>query len=950
VGTFLLLDGHSLAYRAWFALQDAALATSSGQDTTAVFGFVSMTTRLLTDWQPTGMAAALDAPGPTFRDEISSVYKAGRTAAPEAFHSQIELVRKFLQLLGVPVLTVPGYEADDVLATLATQLRDAGEDVIVVTGDRDTYQLVEDPHVRVLYNRRGVTDYVLYDEAGIAERTGVAPPRYPLLAALRGDTSDNLPGVPGVGEKTAAKLVNTYLDIDEIYAHLGELTPKLRESMAANEAQVRQNLQMIPLVRDVPLECVVPDDLRFGGWDADGLTELLGFLEMRAPRDRLFDALDKLGAGTPLDLGADKSPGGGADAVEIGPLRRPADAPEAVELLSELAARHTSVIVEPDWTGLAGRSELAGLAILAASGEGAPDPAPGEGEPDPAPGSAETDSPPGDGGADLGGDARSRYESYWLDGELLAGEGVAPALAALLAVGGGGFSAHRAKELMRWMGTRFGLDPTGLDLDLAVASYIVDPAAGQSPLEELARHAGLGDAASPQGSAPQGQLGFDLGGGEAVDRAEAAAARAAVVAAIVPHLRAELTATGLDRLYDEIERPLVRVLARMEAAGIGVGLERLHEIHDELTSEASRLELEVQELAGEKFNVNSTQQLRTILYERLGLTPSRKTKTGYSTDATALERLRGTHPVVDALLRYREVEKLRSTGDTLLAEVAADGRIHASFGQTVARTGRLSSDQPNLHNIPVRTDEGRRFREAFVPAPGTELLVADYNQIELRVIAHLADDPGLVEAFTAGIDIHNATASRVFSVPPEQVTLAQRSKAKMISYGLAYGMEAYGLSTRLAIPVEEAAVILDQYFAAFPAVRAYMDRTVAETRLRGYTETLFGRRRFIPELDSSNYRIRQAAERQAMNAGIQGLAADIFKVALVRLDSALDAGGFQSRIVLQVHDEVLLEVPEHERTAVGEITVGTMRGACDLRVPLEVNVAWGHSWAEAKGG
>jgi DNA polymerase-1 len=936
VGTFLLLDGHSLAYRAWFALQDAALATSSGQDTTAVFGFVSMTTRLLSDWQPTGMAAALDTPEPTFRDEISSVYKAGRTPAPEAFHSQIELVRKFLELLGVPVVTVPGYEADDVLATLATKLRDAGEDVIVVTGDRDTYQLVEDPHVRVLYNRRGVTDYVLYDEAGIVERTGVLPPRYPLLAALRGDTSDNLPGVPGVGEKTAAKLVNTYLDIDAIYSHLGELTPKLRESMAANEAQVRQNLQMIPLVRDVPLECDVPDDLRFGGWDAAGLRDLFDFLEMRAPRDRLFDALDKLGAAAALGTRRDATEGATdrSGALDVAPLKRPADAAAAVELLSELAARHTSVVVEPDWTGAPGRSELAGIALLAATGQGG------------------ADNGPADEAADdtNATEPVTSFESYWLEGDLLTGEGVAPALAGVLAAGGGGFSAHRAKELMRWMGTRFGLDPTGLDLDLAVASYIVDPAAGQSPLEALARHAGLGDASSPQGSEAQGQLGFDLGGGEAVDRADAAAGRAALVAAIVPHLRAELIATGLDRLYDEIERPLVRVLARMEAAGIGVGLERLGEIHEELTSEATRLELEVQELAGEKFNVNSTQQLRTILYERLGLTPSRKTKTGYSTDATALERLRGTHPVVDALLRYREVEKLRSTGDTLLAEVAADGRIHASFGQTVARTGRLSSDQPNLHNIPVRTEEGRRFREAFVPAPGTELLVADYNQIELRVIAHLANDPGLVEAFTAGIDIHNATASRVFAVPPAEVTVAQRSKAKMISYGLAYGMEAYGLSTRLAIPVEEAAVILDQYFVAFPAVRAYMDRTVAETRVRGYTETLFGRRRFIPELDSSNYRIRQAAERQAMNAGIQGLAADIFKVALVRLDSALDAGGFASRIVLQVHDEVLLEVPEHERTAVGEITVGTMRGACELRVPLEVNVAWGHSWAEAKGG
>jgi DNA polymerase-1 len=464
-------------------------------------------------------------------------------------------------------------------------------------------------------------------------------------------------------------------------------------------------------------------------------------------------------------------------------------------------------------------------------------------------------------------------------------------------------------------------------------------------LEDLAlRYAGL-DLRGPD-APPAGQL--DLGGGP--DAAEEAARRAVAVAILVEPLGAALSARGLSPLYDEIERPLVRVLARMEEVGVRVDEDELRRLATALATETHRLELEIQELAGEPFLVNSTKQLREVLFGKLGLAPQKKIKTGFSTDAQSLEKLRGQHPIIEALLRYREVEKLRSTyGEALLAEVAADGRIHATFNQTVARTGRLSSDQPNLHNIPVRSEEGRQFRRCFIPAAGCRFLVADYNQIELRVIAHLAEDPGLIEAFTSGTDIHNVTASRVFGVPPTDVTLAMRSKAKMVSYGLAYGMESYGLAQRLAIAVDEASEILRAYFDAFPNVRDYMERVVAEARSRGYTETLFGRRRQIPELASGNYRIRQAGERQAMNAGIQGLAADIFKVALVRLDGRVAEAGLASRLVLQVHDEVILEVPpdeEHEATA---IVLGAMQGAAELRVPLAVNLSWGSTWADAKG-
>ncbi|HWC12933.1 MAG TPA: DNA polymerase, partial [Acidimicrobiales bacterium] len=535
--------------------------------------------------------------------------------------------------------------------------------------------------------------------------------------------------------------------------------------------------------------------------------------------------------------------------------------------------------------------------------------------------------------------------AWWISGDLIEREQGKAALRDLLAESGPPLQVHDAKALMRGL-DRLGLDVRSLDLDTAIAAYLVDPAEAQYVLDDLAlRYLGL-EVRSPD-APPPGQL--DLAG-TAADPAEQAARHAVAVARLAPTLAGVLESRGLRLLYEDVERPLVRVLARMEKVGVRVDAEQLRGLHEGLVAEGRELEVHIQELAGEPFKVNSTPQLRAVLFDRLGLQPQKKTKTGFSTDAASLEKLRGQHPIIEPLLRYREVEKLRSTyGESLLAEVGPDGRIHATFNQTVARTGRLSSDRPNLHNIPIRTEEGRRIRAAFIPSEGCRFLVADYNQIELRVIAHLAEDPGLIEAFASGQDIHRATAARLFGVDPGAVSVGQRSKAKMVSYGLAYGMEAYGLGQRLGIPTEEAAEILAAYFRAFPSVRSYMERTVAEARDRGYTETLFGRRRQIPELSSGNYRLRQAGERQAMNAGIQGLAADIFKVALVRLDRSLEEAGLDSRLVLQVHDEVILEVPPAEEDQVTGLTLDAMRGACDLSVPLEVNLSWGGSWADAKG-
>ena len=894
----MLIDGNSLTYRAFFALP-TDMATASGQVTNAVFGFTSMLVNLLRDQRPDHLAVVFDRSEPTFRHEALDSYKGNRDATPDLLRQQMGIVREVVEALAVPVLDLAGFEADDIIATLAREAERRGDDVIIVTGDRDSYQLVRDPHVRVLYNKRGVSDYALYDEAGIFERTGVRPADYVEYAALRGDPSDNLPGVPGVGEKTAAKLVNQYGGIDGIYAHLDELTPKLRQNLAENEDKARINVELMKLRDDAPVT-VDPDSLEIGSYDIDTVRRLFDFLEFRQLFDRLVEVL---GAGDAAAAGA-AAAGGRVLEAERTDL---ASGRDAIAALKAIGAGTGPLAIAAAWVGEEGRSELEGLAVV-------------------------TDASVG--------------EVAWFPAGVLAEPKVATAVTDLFASGGRPLVAHGAKEVMRGLDA-FGIDVRSLALDTMIAAYLIDPAESRYALDDLLER--WCDARLPSDEGDNdGRLDFD--GADAGVAAQRAARRALAVDALAAPLTDVLVARGLDRLNAEIEVPLVRVLARMEILGVGVDADELRRLRDDLIGRCDELRDLIWADAGEEFNVNSTVKLREILFDRLGLTPQKKTKTGYSTDAATLEKLLGEHPIIEHLLAYREVEKLRSTyGEGLLAEIAPDGRIHATFNQTVARTGRLSSDRPNLHNIPVRSESGRAFRRAFVPAEGYTFLIADYNQIELRCIAHLAEDPGLIEAFEAGRDIHNATAARVFDVEPDAVTIDQRSKAKMVSYGLAYGMEAYGLAQRLAIPVGEAQTILDAYFAAFPAVRDYMDRTVTEARERGYTETLFGRRRQIPELASSNFRIRQAGERQAMNAGIQGLAADIFKVALVRLDAGLEAAGGASRLILQVHDEVICEVPPSELDSTTAIVLDAMQHAFDLRVPLDVNLSSGDSWAAAKG-
>ena len=879
--TILVLDGNSLTYRAFFGLP-TDMVTAGGQVTNAVYGFVSMLSLMLKEHRPAGLVVAFDRSEPTFRHEAEPTYKAQRESAPEILRQQLGIVREVLSALGVTVLELAGFEADDLIATAVDRSVAAGFDAIVVTGDRDSYQLVADPHVKVLYNRRGVTDYVLFDEAGIVAKTGVTPAQYPAYAALRGDPSDNLPGVPGVGEKTAAKLVSTYGGLDGIFAHVADQTPKLREALTANEALARRNEELMTLRHDAPVE-FDPGSAGIEPRIAE-LRRLFDFLEFKTLGTRVLDVLSSLGVlgDTPpenLDTTRD---------LEIEVVEASVD--DLLVALEDVA----SVDLEGLWVGTPGRSPLVGLAIADGTGR-----------------------------------------VHWTPVSLLGDPRLGECLPRLQARG------HDVKPLWRSL-LDLGVEPPVLIFDTAIAAYLLDPGSASSIEALLLEHT---DRRLPADATPLGEL--DLGG---VDETVAVCRRAAAVEFVVPVLTDALERTGMAALYADVENPLVEVLARMESVGVAVDVEKLREISNRLTSETEVLGRRLQDLAGGPFNPNSPAQLARILFEDKGLTPPKKTKTGYSTDAATLEKLRDEWPeFIDSLLEYRELEKLRGTyGEGLLGEVAADGRIHATFQQTVARTGRLSSEHPNLHNIPVRTERGREFRDAFVPAVDFEFLVADYNQIELRCIAHLAEDPGLIDAFTSGRDVHRATAAQVFGVEESEVTADQRSYAKMVSYGLAYGMEAFGLAQRLSVPVSEAQSILDAYFTAFPNVHAYMERTVAEARDRGYTETLFGRRRPIPELQNANFRIRQAGERQAMNAGIQGLAADIFKVALVRIERALRESGGSSRLVLQVHDEVLVEVHRSERESVGPLVLDIMRSAAALRVPLDVNYAWGPSWGAAK--
>ena len=830
----VLLDGMSLAFRAFFALS-TDIKTSEGLVTNALHGFASMLHSLIRSQSPRALAVAFDLPGGTFRDALTEDYKGGRAETPVEIEHQFDLIRGLCVALHIPVLGVPQYEADDVLATLASWGRDEQIPVVVVTGDRDAFQLVEDPYVKVLYNRRGVSDYSLYDEAGIFERCGIEASRYPLLAALRGDASDNLPGVPGVGEKTAAKLFAKYRDFDELYAHLDELTPKLRENLALYEGRARNNEKVMELVRDVPLDFTL-HDITLGGWNRAEVAAFFERFEMKSVRTR-FEKLMSEGL-----LGAPEA-------------NHPLDPhPLEVRALSALRRESSLDAVLNGAESIVVSYAHARVAVL---------------------------------------DPLRRTVVVVDEDEFLQRAGG-------IAVGG-----HDLKELFRH-GCEQDHELREPADDTTIMAFLVDATSGHYELADVV-HRFLGETIAP--NAPTL---FDAPSDD-----ETLLRDVELIARLREHLRGDIARWELTFIYEQVELPLVAVLGRMEARGVRVDVAMLRTIFEEFTDEAARLDAQIQKTAGHEFKVNSPQQLQTVLFDELGLTRGKKIKSGFSTDAASLEAIADEHKIVAMILRYREVEKLRSTyGAPLLDSVGSDGRIHALFNQTVARTGRLSSENPNLHNIPVRSQEGRRLRYAFVPSEGWELAVADYNQIELRILAHLSQDSGLFAAFASNEDVHRTIAASVFAVGASDVTHEQREQAKAVSYGLAYGMEAFGLSRRLGVPVSAAKEIMDKYFAGFPSLRAYMDSTIKEIRNKGYSRTEFGRIRPFPDLATAVGPQRQAAERQAMNAGIQGLAADIFKSALVRLDRRLVSERLEARLILQVHDEVLVESPVAEKPQV----------------------------------
>jgi DNA polymerase-1 len=873
--TLALLDGHSLAYRAFYALP-SDLATSSGQVTNAVFGFTSMLIKLLGDEHPDAVAVAWDVRGPTFRKEMYPDYKAQREAPPDLFASQLPLIDEVLEALEIEQLRAPGFEADDVIATLATQAAAEGWRVIVVTGDRDAFQL-SSSEITVLYTRRGISDNVLATPEWIEERYGITPGQYLDYAALRGDNSDNLPGIPGVGDKTASRLIREYGSVAGVFDHVEAQTPKLRENLETHREQAYLNRELMALVYDVPIdaggEVVVFDDFTLKEWDHDRVRAVFDGLAFRTLWDRLLEL-------------------GGQAAVE-----------------TEVLNVEVRTVTEP--SGLpVGKDPL-------------------------------TIDEVHDGGEFTGLMVADGNDGVFVPGEHLD--------AASAVANERGIVAHDAKPLVR----RFieaGLEPPRVAFDTAMAAYVINPAQRTPDLDELAhRELGLSVSAAEEAAADS-QGAFDFDESATGPDLEAHARRAVATARLVEPLRAQVEARGGSELMREIELPLIPILAQMEITGVGVDREFLDDLSISLRKRLSELEADIHDAAGRSFNINSTLQLREVLFEELELPVLKKTPKGApSTDASVLQKLRSEHAVVDMLLQYRELEKLRSTYvDALIPLIEGDGRVRGRFNQMAAATGRLSQEQPNLQNIPVRSEEGRIIRQAFVAAQGYTYLVADYSQIELRILAHLSGDPGLVDAFEHDLDVHTATAARVAGIEPETVTPDQRRRAKVINFGLLYGMEAYGLAQRLEISREDAATHVEQYFAQFPQVRDFMQGIVDEARRTGYTTTILGRRRYLPELTSTNFRDRQSGERMALNAPIQGSAADIIKKAMVVLEGELRRQGFGAEMLLQIHDELVLEVPEDELDEVTALVVSVMESIVDLGVPLRVDVAAGANLAECK--
>jgi DNA polymerase-1 len=881
----LLLDGHSLAYRAFFALPVENFSTTDGQPTNAVYGFTAMLINVLRDEQPTHVGVTFDISRSNFRHDEYDGYKATRSESPADFKGQVSLVREVLDALRIPVVTAEGFEADDVIATLATQAAALDMDVLIVTGDRDAFQLVDD-RVTVLYNSRGVSDMRRMTPAAVEEKYGLSPAQYPEFAALRGDPSDNLPGIPGLGEKTATKLIQQYGDIAGLVDHVDEVKGKVGDNLRAGLSDVVRNRRLTELVRDVPLE-VGPTDLAVQQWDRDEVHKVFDALQFRVLRDRLWQTLSA--------VEPEAEEGFAVDAQVLEPGELPG-------FLAALPAGvRVGLHVRGSWSR--GTGDASGIA-LATEGEG------------PA-GYVDVD--------ELGPDDDAALAAWLADPE-------APK------------ALHDAKGPLLALQAR-GWTLAGLTSDTALAAYLALPGQGVFDLADLSLRYLHRELRAEK--ADDGQLAFD--GDDEGDTAADAALRARAVADLAVALDADLAQREATALLRDLELPLLEVLADCERTGIAADVDHLEALGDRLRDQVKLAAEEAYATVGHEFHLGSPKQLQALLFDELKLPKTKKIKTGYTTDADALQNLLGTHPVIEALLQHREITRLLMVVEKqLLPTVSDDGRIHTTFKQMVAATGRLSSDNPNLQNVPVRTAQGREIRQGFVAGPGFEaLMTADYSQIEMRIMAHLSRDAGLIEAFTTGEDLHTFVASRAFGVPPEQVDAELRRRVKAMSYGLAYGLSAFGLASQLRISTDEAKEQMAAYFERFGGVRDYLRDVVDRARVDGYTSTLLGRRRYLPDLTSDNGQRRQMAERMALNAPIQGSAADIIKLAMLGVSRALRSEGLRSRLLLQVHDELVLEVAEGERTALEALVRREMGGAFALDVPLDVSVGVGANWDEA---
>jgi DNA polymerase-1 len=892
----LLIDGHSMAYRAFHALPIENFATQTGQHTNAVYGFTSMLINLLRDEKPTHVAVAFDVSRKTFRNEAYAEYKANRSSAPSEFKGQVSLIEEVLRALCIPFFAVDNYEADDLIATLATQAVDRGYEVLICSGDRDVIQLVNE-HVTLLYPSRGVSEVWRLDPDLVLRKYGVTPAQYPDFAALRGDPSDNLPKIPGVGEKTIAKWLQQFGSLAELVDRVDEVKGKVGDALRENLSNVLLNRQLTELVKDVPLS-VGPDDLAHRPWDREAVHSLFDELEFRVLRERLFTEH------TSVEPEAEEG-------FEVtGGMLQPGELPG---WLAERSGRRLGVCFRYTPVGVATEAvELRTVAIAGVDGGGV--------------------------FIDVAqlteGDERALVD--WL------ADPKEPKLT---------YDVKRSLHAVRHRGWTM----HGLVTDTQLAAYLVRPGQRSFSLDDLVLRY-LKRELRVEEQPEERQLSL-LDGVEGDDAQLAAGEilRARAIAELADALDAELARVGQAKLLIEMELPLLEVLAEVEAAGIAVDVELLASLDAHFGARVKQAEQEAFAIIGKEINLGSPKQLQTVLFDELHMPKTKRTKTGYTTDADALTGLyaQTEHPFLAHLLEHRDATRLKITVEGLIKSVAEDGRIHTTYSQTIAATGRLSSTEPNLQNVPIRTDEGRTIRDTFVVGKGadgtvySELMTADYSQIEMRIMAHLSGDTALIDAFQSGFDFHAATAARVFSVDPTEVSGAQRAKIKAMNYGLAYGLSAFGLSQQLRISTEEARELMDEYFDRFGGVRDYLHSVVAQARKDGYTETIFGRRRYLPDLTSDNRQRREMAERMALNAPIQGSAADIIKVAMLGVHRALKAGNLRSRMLLQVHDELVLEIAPGEHDTVEALVRKQMGDAYHLDVPLDVSVGFGRSWNDA---